>query len=246
MARNRTLATLAVILLTITVGLAGCAAQVAKEPTPGVPNTVTASGEGKELAAPDQAEMSFGVSVQGTDAKKTLADAGKKAETIIAALKKAGVDAKDIQTSGVNLYPQQDYYPGKAPRITGYQASVQVRTTIKDIAKVGDVITAGTNAGANEINGPSFTLSEKSTSRAAAIEKAVADARARADAMAKAAGKSVGEVLSISEAGVNVPPVNWGLSRGAQSYALDAAAAVPIEKGTLDITANVTVIFELK
>lgn len=242
MMRSRPWIVLAVALLAITVGLAGCNTKVVTAPVQGVLNTATATGEGKALAAPDQAEMSFGVTTQGTEAKKVLDDAGKQAEKIILALKKAGIDAKDLQTSGVNLYPQQEYREGQAPRITGYQASIQVRATVKDIAKTGDVITAAANAGATDISGPTFTLSEQSKSRAEAIDKAVADARARAEAMAKAAGKSLGDVVSITEAGVSVPPIYYGDVRAAK----DVAAAVPIETGTLDVTANVTVVFELK
>jgi len=243
MTNRRMWVVLAVAIVALTLGLAGCTTKVVSGPAEGILNTVTATGEGKALAAPDQAEMSFGVTTQGTDSKKVLDDASKKADTIIAALKKAGVDEKDLQTSGVNLYPQQDFREGQVPRITGYQASVQVRATIKDIDTTGDVITAAANAGATDITGPTFTLSDKSTSRAEAIEKAVADARARADVMAKAAGKTVGEVVSIAESGVSVPPIYfYGDTRAAK----DAAGSVPIETGTLDVTASVTVVFELK
>lgn len=241
MTRNRVLVVAAVAVLALAIGLAGCT-KVVSGPATGVLNTVTATGEGKALAAPDQAEMSFGVTTQGTDSKKVLDDASKKAEAIIAALKKAGIDDKDLQTSGVNLYPQQEYREGAAPRITDYQASVQVRATIKKIDETGDVITAAANAGATDIGGPTFTLSDQSTSRAEAIDTAVEDARARADVMAKAAGKSVGDVVSISESGVSAPPIYYGDTRAAA----DAKASVPIETGTLDVTANVTVVFELK
>ncbi|PKQ36848.1 MAG: hypothetical protein CVT59_10700 [Actinobacteria bacterium HGW-Actinobacteria-1] len=241
--RNRTWLVLAIALVVGALALGGCTTKVVTAPAGSALNTVTATGEGKAVAAPDQAEMNFGVTTTGTEAKKTLDDAAKKADAIIAALKKAGVAKEDIQTSGVNLYPQQDYSEGKTPRITGYQASVQVRVTMKDIEKIGDVIAAGTDAGANEVYGPTFTLSEKSASRADAIDKAVTDARARADVMAKAAGKSVGAVLSISEAGVSVPPIYYGdMARSAT----EASGKVPIEAGTLDVTASVTVVFELK
>ncbi len=241
--RTRTWLVLVVALLAAAVALGGCTTKVVTAPSGTAVNTVTSTGEGKAVAAPDQAEMTFGITMQGTDAKKTLDDAAKRADAIIAALKKAGVAKEDLQTSGVSLYPQQDYSSGKAPRITGYQASVQVRATIKDIEKVGDIINAGTAAGANEVYGPTFTLSEQSASRADAIDKAVADAKARADVMARAAGKSVGAVLSISEAGVSVPPIVYADSA---KSSLGGAAAVPIEAGTLDVTANVTVVFELK
>ncbi len=241
--RNKTWLVLAIALLAGALALGGCTTKVVTAPPGSALNTVTATGEGKSVAAPDQAEMNFGVMTQGAEAKKTLDDAAKRADAVIAALKKAGVAAEDIQTSGVNLYPQQDYADGKTPRITGYQASVQVRVTMKEIEKVGDIIAAGTGAGANEVYGPTFTLSEQSKSRADAIDKAVADAKARAEVMAKAAGKSVGDVLSISEAGVNAPPIYYG-DRAKSDLA--GGSNVPIEPGTLDVTAGVTVVFELK
>jgi uncharacterized protein YggE len=237
-------AAMVVALVVAMAGVAGCGTtKIVTTADQSALNTVTTSGEGKALVAPDQAEMSFGVAAEGANAKTVFADASKKADKIIAALKKAGVAAEDIQTSGVNLSPQWEYRNGDSiPK--GYSASIDVRATIKEIANTGDVITAAVDAGAKNIGGPSFTLSEKSGSRIQAIEKAVADARARAEAMAKAAGKSVGEVLSISETGVTIPPIYYGDSFSAKDALL--RAAVPIEPGTLDITAGVTVVFELK
>lgn len=237
----RTRILIGIVLVLALLALVGCQTKVVTSPS-GVINTVTAQGEGKTAATPDQAEMTFGATVTGTDAKKTLAAASKASDAIVAALKKAGIDAKDLQTAGVSLYPQQDYREGKAPTITGYQASIQIRVTIKDIAAVGNIINAASAAGATDIGGPSFTLSRDSDARAQAIEQAVADAHKRAGVMAKAAGKSLGEVISMSEAGVSVPVIYGERALGAA----DAAAAPKIEPGTLDITANVTVVFELK
>jgi uncharacterized protein YggE len=240
--RNKTWLVLAIALIAGALVLGGCTTKVVSAPAGSVLYTVTASGEGKAIAAPDQAEMSFGVTTQGAEAKKTLDDAAKQADKIIAALKRAGVAAEDLQTSGVSLYPQQDYSNDRAPRITGYQATIQVRVTMKDISKVGDIIEAGAGAGANQISGPTFTLSEKSVSREEAIKAAVADAKSRAEVMAKAAGKSVGDVISVSETGVNAPPIYYG----AEKSSLDASYAAAIEPGTLDVTASVTIVFELE
>lgn len=226
----------------LVLALTGCTTKVVTSPGQ-VLNTVTALGEGKHVAAPDRAEMTFGVTTQGNEAKATLDDASKRSDTLISALKKAGINAEDIQTSGVSLNPQYDYNEGKIPRITGYQASLQVRVTMKDIEKIGDIIAAASDGGATDIQGPNWTLSEDSDARAQAIEKAVADAKVRAEVMAKAAGKSVGDVVSLNESGVSVPII-YGETRAAADM---AAAGVPqVEPGTLDITANVTVVFELK
>lgn len=245
--RARTTARLVAVVLLVAIGatLVGCQTKVVTSSGTGTLNTVTASGEGKQVASPDEAEMSFGVTAQGTDAEKTLAEASKKSDAIVAAIKEAGIAEEDIQTAGVNLNPEYDYKSGKVPRIIGYQASVQIRVTVKDITKVGDVINAASGAGATDMNGPSFTLSEDSEARSDAIEKAVADAKVRAETMAAAAGKSVGEVISLAESGVSVP-VFYGAQRSLDADVAAAEAAPEIQAGTLDVTANVTVVFELK
>jgi len=231
----------ATVLVVALLLAAGCQTKVVTTDGAVPLNTVTAQGTGTTPATPDQAEMYFGVSVSGADAKKVLADASAVAEKITGAVKGAGVDAKDIQTANVSVFPEYDYSDDKTPRVTGYRASLQVRAKIREIGDVGKVIEAASGAGANEIGGPSFTLSDESEARDVAIADAVADARARAEAMAKAAGKRVGDVISVSEAGISVPPVYYGAERAA---AMDTG--VPIEPGQLDVTANVTVVFELK
>ena len=223
------------------VVLTGCSQQVSA-PAGQVPNTVTASGSGTIQAAPDEATMSFGITNQSKDSKKLLADTSKAAQKIVAALKKAGVADKDIQTQNVSVYPQTSYMGGKAT-ITGYEAGISVNVKVRDLTRLGDIITAGNDAGANNINGPSFVISEDSPFTAKAIDKAVAAARRSAEAMAKAADKSVGEVLSISDSTVS-PVMPFAQERG---YATAGAAdSVEINPGQLDVNSNVVVVFELK
>ena len=219
--------------------LGGCRTTVSSSP---VPNTVTASGSGTVQAAPDEATMSFGVSKSSPNAKTLLADTNKAAEKIVAALRKTGVEEKDIQTQSVAFYPQTSYENGKTT-VTGYEASISVTVKVRDLTKLGDIITAGNNAGANNVNGPSFEIAEDSPFTASAIDKAVADARRNAEAMAKAADKSVGEVLSITDSTVT-PIQPFAAERMlAPSAAKDAIAINP---GQLDVNSSVIVVFELK
>ena len=203
-------------------------------------NSVTASGTGTTQAAPDTAEMSFGVTTTSANAKSALDDASTVAEQIASAVKKQGIAGEDIQTIDVSVYPQTVDRNGKQV-ITGYQASLSVQVKVRDIAKLGEVISAANAAGANTISGPTFTIADPTPLRAKALDEAVADARKSAEAMAQAAGKSVGEVLSVSSSDVSPVP---GAMFGASDVA--GAAKVPIETGQLDITANVVVVFELK
>ena len=238
--RYTTAALLAALALAL-VALAGCGTTATTSTSSGVvANTVTASGAGTAQAVPDTAEMSFGVTTTSANAETALQDASKAAEQIAAAVKKQGVAAEDIQTQDVSVYPQTVDQDGKQV-ITGYQASLSVSVKVRDIAKLGDVISVANGAGSNSISGPSFTVADPAPARAEAIDKAVADARTSAEAMAKAAGKSVGEVLSMSSSDAGVVPMAF-----AQADMAGAAKSVPIEPGQLDITANVVVVFELK
>jgi uncharacterized protein len=226
-------------LATALVALAGCSGSGTN--SDGAPiNTVTASGTGTSQAAPDTAEMSFGVTTMSSNAKSALNDAAKTAEQIASAVKKQGIADEDIQTRDVSVYPQTTDQNGKQV-ITGYQSSLSVQVKVRDISKLGDIISAANSAGANTISGPTFTIDDPAPVRAKAIDEAVADAHKSAEAMAKAAGKSVGGVLSLSSSDVGSVP--------GPMYSADvarAAKSVPIEPGQLDITANVVVIFELE
>jgi uncharacterized protein YggE len=223
------------------VALAGCT-KVITTPAGTAANTVTASGTGTTQAAPDTAEMSFGVTTTSSNAKSALDDASKTAEQITSAVKKQGVADKDIQTRDVSVYSQTADQNGKQV-ITGYQASLNVQVKVRDISKLGEIISAANAAGANTISGPTFTIDDPAPFRAKAIDEAVADARTSAEAMAKAAGMSVGAVLSMSSSDVGPVP---GPMYGASADMAGAAKSVPIEPGQLDITATVVVVFELK
>lgn len=219
------------------VALAGCA-NGNTTPAGAAANTVTASGSGTTQVAPDMAEMSFGVTTMSSNAKSALDNASKVARQIASAVKKQGVADEDIQTRDVSVYPQTTDQNGRQV-ITGYQASLSVQVKARDISKLGEIISAANDAGANTISGPAFTIDDPAPARATAIEEAVADARKSAEAMAKAAGRSVGEVLSISSSDV-------GTVAGPVYDRALAAEGVPIEPGQLDITANVVVVFELE
>jgi len=236
--RYATAAALAALSLAL-VALAGCG-DTTNVTAAAAANTVTASGAGTAQAAPDTAEMSFGVTTLSANAKTALEDASKAAEQIAAAVKKQGVAEEDIQTQDVSVYPQTVDQDGKQV-ITGYQASLSVSVKVRDIAKLGEVISAANAAGANSINGPSFTVADPAPARAEAIDEAVADARKGAEAMAEAAGKSVGDVLSMSSSDAGVVPMAYAVSDAG-----GAARDVPIEPGQLDISANVVVVFELE
>jgi len=240
--RRLTTVSILVISLLAATALTGCGQQTTGSAVR-TPNTVTASGTGTIQAAPDEATMSFGVSKSGQDPKGLLAETSKAAAKIVAALKKAGVEEKDIQTQNVSLYPQTTYDNGKTV-VTGYEASINVTAKVRDLASLGKVINAGNAAGATTMSGPNFGIAEDSTQTAAAIQKAVADARRNAESMAKAADKSVGKVLTMIDSGVT--PIQPYPMAAADSVAGMKSADVPINPGQLDVSSSVVVTFELK
>ena len=169
--RNRcaTAVLLAALALAL-VALAGCgeAGTTTTTTTGAVANTVTASGAGTTQAAPDTAEMSFGVTTMSPNAKSALDEAAKVAEQIASAVKKQGVSDEDIQTQDVRVYPQTVDQDGKQV-ITGYQASLNVRVKVRDIATLGEIISAANAAGANDISGPAFTIDDPAPAIATAL-----------------------------------------------------------------------------
>lgn len=226
--------------------LAGCTTKVVTAPAGPQIGTVTAQGTGSVSAIPDQALMSFGVSASDKDAKAALDKVSAQADKVIAALKAAGVAEKDIQTANVSVFPQYgNQLPGSSAQapIIGYQASLSVTAKVRDLGSLSKVIGAASAAHVDNINGPTFSIAEDSVYRQAAITKAVADARVTATSMAKAAGKSLGEVLSItSNAGAT--PVPRVLTEVAPQTG--SATSVPVQPGQLDVNADVTVVFALK
>ncbi len=238
----RTLIAAVALGLIAALALTGCGTTVVSSPDAAMLNTVTTEGTGRTVAPPDTAELTFGSSATAPDAETALGTVSETAEAISAAVQEAGVDEEDVQTADVSVYPEYAHREGEAPRVTGYRAAISVRVKVRDLTIVGQVISAASEAGATEINGPMFTLDEDTEANSEAISLAVDDARARAEAMANAAGKSLGEVKVMTETAVSAPPM-WA----AESYSLKAMdAGVPIETGQLDITARVTVVFELQ
>lgn len=237
---NRRIAATVVLFALVAVVASGCTTKVLVAPSGQAVNTVTAQGTGSVSAAPDEAEMTFGVTTTDPNAKTALANASATAAKITAALVKTGIDPKDIQTQNVSVNPNYANSGTPNPAITGYTASISVVAKVRDIGKLGSVITAANAAGANSVGGPTFTIADDSAYRAQAIDKAVADARTTAAAMAKAAGKRLGPVVSMSQTSAQtpVPLFSAGVAK--------ADAAVPISPGTLDVTAQATVVFELQ
>jgi len=200
---------------------------------------VVATGEAHR--APDVATISAGVVTQGARASQAMADNAKRMTATIAALKQAGIAARDIQTSALRLTPQYRYADGQAPVITGYEAANQVSVRFRDVARAGTVLDALVAAGANQINGPNLEVDKPEAALDEARTQAIAAARARAELYAKAAGLHVKRIVQIAETGSGDPAPIRPMMMAARK-----ADATPIEPGEQTLSVNVQVTFELE
>jgi uncharacterized protein YggE len=197
--------------------------------------TVTVSGTATAHGAPDTALFSFGVDTEGATAKATLAANAAEMRRVIVALVRTGVARADIQTQNVSVYPDRT----DSGEVEGYSVSGSVTAKVRRLARAGAAVDAAVAAGANETSGPQFDRSSRSELTRRALQDAFADARAKAETLAKEAGASLGQVRRIDEAAQAPQPVPMG------GYAAALAEKTPIEPGTQELQANVTVTFTL-
>ena len=202
-------------------------------------HTITVSGTGKVTVVPDVARVNLGVTLSKSTVKAARDGAATSMTAIIAALKALGIADADIQTSGLNLSPQ--YATGSSTRIVGYTISEQLQVTVRDLDKAGDVVDTATAKGATDVNGIWFEVSDPAKAQNDARAAAVTAARSSAQALAGAANVSLGSVISISDATPTF--VGYYPNVGARDTA--APAATPVQPGTQDVTATVTVIYAI-
>lgn len=196
------------------------------------PDTVTTTGHGVVTVAPDEASVTAGVHTQAATAAGALSQNATLMNAVVAALKTAG--GSNLQTQQVSLYPQTN----SQNQVTAYVADNSVSAKAK-IAGAGRLIDAAVAAGANTVNGPSLDVSDRDARYRDALGKAVEDARAKAQALAKAGGFGVGQVSSVTEQSAGAPVPVF------ESAAAAKSDATPIEPGTQDVTADVTVTFRI-
>ena len=213
-------------------------ADVTTTPITGTELDVQATGT--STRTPDIATISAGVVTQASKAGDAMAANARAMTAAIAALKRAGVADRDIQTQSINLQPQYRYADNQPPMLTGYQASNRVSVRLRDLQKAGGVIDALVGAGANQIDGPALSVDQPDAALDEARAKALAKARARAELYAKAAGLTVRRIVRISESDAVPPPM-----RPMAMMASKRAEATPVEAGEQELTVNLSVVFEL-
>jgi uncharacterized protein YggE len=232
MNRLRTILLLAGVLLAA-AAIAGVAQpQFGRSATPSTGTLITVTGNGTVDATPDRASFNFGVTTQGPTAADALSRNAAQARAIIDALKRAGTDSSDIQTTQVSLWPQTS---SDGTQITGYQASNSVQVTA-GLDRSGALVDAAVRAGANNVDGPSLDTADKASLYAEALKKAVGDAKTKAQALADGAGLTLGPLQKVEEGDNAAQPMPM-------YAAAHDAVSVPIEAGTQQIQASVTVTY---
>jgi uncharacterized protein YggE len=197
---------------------------------------VTVTGEATIAVAPDTAAIRIGVTSLGKTAHEANDANAKQMTAVIGAIKDSGISARDIQTSRLSLQPKYDPSKAGPARLIGFQVTNQLTVKIRDISRLPALLDLAIAAGANEMSGIEFMVSEQSKLLDQARSDAVADARRKAELYARAAGAKLGRVVAISEEGAAAPPRPLTQMR---------VGAVPVAPGEQTLRANVTVSYEL-
>ena len=207
--------------------------------------TVALSVEGRVAQAPDIVDISGGVVTSAPTAAAALADNATRMTAVVAAVRKAGIADRDIQTSGLSLQPQYKYANNEAPVLTGYQATNTISIRVRKIDDAGKLIDTLVAQGANQISGPTFGIDKADAALDSARAQAVATGRTRADLDAKAAGLRVRRLVSISEGGA-VEPGPRPMVMMARADKIGAAPPTPVAPGEVELSITVQMVYELE
>jgi uncharacterized protein len=202
------------------------------------------SATGEVTRVPDVAIISAGVVSRSTTATGALQDSANRMDRVLAALKRAGVEERDIQTSSVNLNAEYRYPENQPPQLVGYTATNQVTIRFRDIRNSGKILDALVGQGANQISGPNLTIDKPEAALDEARARAVAIGRARADLYARSLGMRVVRVVSVNESGGGypVPPPMPMMERAMAPQAADTK----IMPGEQKLQVNLAMTFELQ
>jgi uncharacterized protein YggE len=200
---------------------------------------------GEVTRVPDVAVISAGVVSRAATASGALRDTAAKMERVLAALRRAGVESRDIQTSSVSLSPEYRYPRDQAPQLTGYTASNTVTVRFRDLDKTGKILDALVAEGSNQINGPNLVVDKPEAALDEARARAVAIGRARAEMYARALGLRLVRIVSVNETGgyYAPPPPPAPVMMDAR---MASAPATKIEPGEQKLQVNLAMVFELQ
>jgi len=232
----------AALLAVLAAGLSAC---IDADYQPEAGRSLSITGHGEAAGRPDQAQVSAGVQTLAPTVVEASRQNQQVVERIMQALDEQGIPEENVQTANYSIWPERRRGPdgGDEPQITGFHVSNIVNVTIDDIDKVGEVLAAVTNAGANSINGISFGVKDTEALEREARAAAMQDARERAADLAGLAGVELGEVMTISTSASGIQPASGG-----QAYLRVSAEAAPapgISPGEHSVAVTVHVTFAI-
>ncbi|GBD34488.1 26 kDa periplasmic immunogenic protein [bacterium HR35] len=203
--------------------------------------TFSVTGEGKEIAVPNIAEIRIGVITEGSDLKTLQQENSDKMNKIINFLKAQGINEKDIKTENYSITPKYDYTLSPY-KIVGYTISQNLVVKIRDLSKIGEILEGAVKNGANNVSGPNFTIDEPKVYLEKARERAILDAKEKADKIAKTAGFKLGKIISINELSTPevIPLYTLGLEK------LELKTTPQVEPGSQEIKVQVNITFEIR
>jgi len=205
------------------------------------PYTISISGTGKATAVPDLARLTIGIKTEGSAVFAAQQENASKMNKITEKIKAAGVAAEDMQTANYQINPRYDWIEGKRI-LRGYDVDQSLTVKIRNLEKIGDILTLASEDGANEVSGISFTIDDPEKLKQEAREKALANAKEKADTLAKIVGVKLGRIVSFTEDGY-VPPF-YGYE-AKEIYGMGGGATPDVQAGSTDVTINATIVYEI-
>lgn len=210
-------------------------------------NVVNVTGAGELSVKPDIVTLTIGVETEADTAKAAQSANSEKMAKITAVLKDTWkVDAKDIQTGQFYVQPNYSYTEKEGQKVKGYTAHHSLNVTYRDLTKVGQLLDAVSEAGANRISDVRFSTENTDQFQEQVIDKAMNNAKLKASAIAKSAGRSLGMVVNVTLSGGGETPVYMQNEMLMSKATADSAASTSLEAGEVTLKANVTVTYELK
>ncbi|MCX6139255.1 MAG: SIMPL domain-containing protein [Candidatus Kapabacteria bacterium] len=226
------------IMLCLGIGTIAASAQV------DLRRTVSVEGEAEVFRTPDRASVSIGVETEGKDVVVIKKENDRRVRAIFDALKKIGIDQKDIMTSDLQIQPQYNWKPEGQRELVKYSMRNVVHITVRDLAKLEGVINASVSEGSNLLDNVSFSMADSKTVRDSLRIAAAKNAKAKAEALAGAVSARVLRVISISENGGYQPPTP--MYKAMRSMSAEADMGTPVSAGQLSMRITVNATFEIE
>lgn len=204
--------------------------------------TITVAGTGTTRVSPDIAVVTLGVQTQGSDVGAAVQENNRRARAVADALLGQGIAAEDIRTVNFYVSSQPLMDPMGLPTgETTYTVDNTILFTLRELSKLGEILQRALSVGSNSVQGVNFSVADPSVPMDEARQMAVADGQRQAAQLAAAAGASLGKVISMGEGG-NVTPITFQ----APAYGKGGGGGVPVESGTLEYQAQITLTYLLQ